>query len=375
LTDRSTPQAKDLSVDLYDYYLPASDIAQYPCDRRDASRLLILDRGRPPGDPGGMRHRHFCHLLGFLRPDDCLVINETRVMPARLRGFKVPSGGMSEVFLVEPHGDGTWTALLRPGRRLPPGTEVAVFSSNLVQELASLPPAERLKEAGPEGAVVRVEERAQQGAFIVSVACADPEQLERLGDLPLPPYISRGLEDPARYQTVYADHPGSVAAPTAGLHFTPDLLKAASNMDVKVARLVLHIGLGTFQPVREDDIRKHEMHEEYLEVDSETVRAVQQAQARGGRIIAVGTTVVRALETATACGQLRPYRGRTDLFIYPGYRFKTVDMMITNFHLPRSTLLMLVSAFAGRDRIMAAYREARRRAYRFYSFGDAMLIL
>lgn len=362
-------------MDLFDYYLPASDIAQRPCDCRDASRLLVLDRTWPPGDPRGTHHRRFRHLLEFLHPNDCLVLNQTRVIPARLRGFKVPSGGISEVFLLEPHGDGLWTALLRPGRRLPPGTRVAVYSPSRVQEVAPLPPVERLKHAGPEGAVITVRGRADQGAFLVSVACEDPALLEELGELPLPPYISSKIEDPSRYQTVYAESSGSVAAPTAGLHFTPDLLDAASDMGVDVVRLTLHIGLGTFQPVRERDIREHEMHEEYLEVSQEIVDAVERARARGGRVVAVGTTVVRALETASAGGALRPYSGRTDLFIYPGYRFRTVDAMITNFHLPRSTLLMLVSAFAGRDRIMAAYREARRRGYRFYSFGDAMFIL
>ncbi len=366
---------EDLSLDLYDYYLPRSDIAQTPPERRDASRLLVLDRRSHPGDPRGMSHCLFRDLPAFLHPGDCLVLNRTRVIPARLRGLKLPTGGEAEVFLIDPVGAGEWVALLRPARRLRPGAQIEVHPPKILADLSALDPAERVAALPAGGSRVRVLEALGEGRFRVGLdAEMDENRLEKMGSVPLPPYITRPLEDPSRYQTVYASRPGSVAAPTAGLHFTPELFRRIEDMGVHSVHLTLHIGLGTFQPVRERDISAHRMHREYLEVPGEVVDAAERARAAGGRVIAVGTTAVRALESAAAGGELEPFAGETDLFIYPGHRFRAVDALITNFHLPRSTLLMLVSALAGRERVMAAYREARRRRYRFYSFGDAMLI-
>ena len=366
----------DLSLDLFDYYLPRSDIAQTPSERRDASRLLVLDRKSRAGDPRGMTHCLFRDLARFLRPGDCLVLNRTRVIPARLQGLKLPTGGAAEIFLVDPLGAGEWVALLRPARRLRPGTQIEMHPAEVMAKVLPLEPQERIAALPARGLRARVLEDLGEGRFRIGLdGPPETDRLEALGLVPLPPYITRPLEDPSRYQTVYAEEPGSVAAPTAGLHFTPELFRVLEASGVQTALLTLHIGLGTFQPVRERDIREHNMHREYVEVPQDVVDAVARARAARGRVIAVGTTAVRALEGAAADGDLEAFAGQTDLFIYPGYRFRVVDALITNFHLPRSTLLMLVSALAGRERIMAAYREARRRGYRFYSFGDAMFIL
>ncbi len=359
----------------YDYFLPACDIAQTPTEDRPASRLLVLDRSCPAGDPRGMHHRHFRDLGEYLQPEDCLIFNRTRVIPARLRGFKCPTGGAVEILLLEPSGGERWRALLRPARRLRPGTSVAVPPVDRYDQLERMPPLDR---AGAVCDPLWVEIGGERGEGEYEVRLCGLQETGSLsvhGSVPLPPYIYRTLTDPERYQTVYAKDPGSVAAPTAGLHFDEQLLQSIQRRNIRTDYLTLHIGLDTFRPVRSEDIREHDMHEEYLEVPPSAVRTVRRTREAGGRVVAVGTTVVRALETAASGGEIHPYRGRTDLFIYPGYSFRAVDAMLTNFHLPRSTLLMLVSAFAGRDRIMAAYREARRRRYRFYSFGDAMFIV
>jgi len=364
------------SPDRYDYYLPACDIAQTPTEDRPASGLLVLDRKRRAADPRGMHHRRFRDICGYLSPRDCLILNRTRVIAARLRGFKHPTGGSAEVLLLEPGDDERWKALLRPARRLRPGVRIVIPPLERLCDLRELPPRERVAEPPPNALWVEVARELGDGKYEVRVRGVEgPESLSGHGSIPLPPYIGETPQNPDRYQTVYAEDPGSVAAPTAGLHFDEQLLETVRRCGVAVEYLTLHIGLDTFRPVRSADIREHEMHREFLQVPERAVETVRNARAAGGRAVAVGTTVVRALETAARGGQLRPYSGQTDLFIYPGFQFRAVDAMITNFHLPRSTLLMLVSAFAGRDRIMAAYREARRRRYRFYSFGDAMFII
>lgn len=339
-----------MRVEDFDYDLPPELIAQVPVEPRDHSRLLVLHR-----DSGTMEHVHFYDLPRYLRAGDALVINETRVIPARLYGRK-ETGGRVEVLLLRPLSDRTWEALVRPGSRLKPGARV-IFSDEL---------AARVAQVLPDGN--RTLEFDCRGDFA--------ELLDRLGRVPLPPYITAELADPERYQTVYGRERGSAAAPTAGLHFTPELLADIERMGVDIARLILHVGLGTFRPVKAERVEDHVMHEEYYAVSAATAERINAARARGGRVIAVGTTSVRTLETVTdERGIVHAGEGWTGIFIYPGYRYRAVDAMITNFHLPRSTLLMLVSAFAGRDMIMAAYREAVARRYRFFSFGDAMLIL
>lgn len=349
-------------VDEFDYELPAHLIAQEPVEPRDASRLLVLRRG-----DGGMEHRTFRDLPRFLNPGDCLVLNDTRVSSVRLIGRRA-GGGEGEFFLlrrVEADGLGssTWEALVRPGRRLPPGARVTFGEG----------------DAGLSGEVVS---RLPAGGAIVRLAGApDPDTLiARLGRVPLPPYIRREPPDPERYQTVYARADGSAAAPTAGLHFTPGLLGAIEGAGVTLARVTLHVGPGTFRPVKTERTEDHSLHAEYYRVPAETVAAMERARRRGGRVVAVGTTVARALEQAALSG----CEGWTGIFIYPGFDFRAVDVLVTNFHLPRSTLLMLVSAFAGaggrdllagRDLILSAYRAAIGHGYRFFSFGDAMLIL
>lgn len=337
----------------FDYELPRDRIAQYPSDRRDESRLLVLRR-----DGGDVEHRLFRDILSYLRSNDCLVINESRVIPARLIGRKKDTGGRVEVFLLEPGADGGWSALVRPGARVADGTTI-VFDDALSAVVEST------LEGGKRA--VRL------------VAEGDPmEAVSRVGRVPLPPYIDRDPEpiDAVRYQTVYARVPGAVAAPTAGLHFTEELLRSAQTKGVKIARVTLHVGLGTFRPVDVDDPERHEMDEERYEVDDAAARSINAARSAGGRIVAVGTTSVRVLEsTADERGVVHPGGGSTRLFIRPPYTFRAVDALVTNFHLPRSTLLMLVSALAGREEVLAAYREAVELGYRFYSYGDAMLIL
>ena len=332
------------------YDLPERLIAQTPLPRRDGSRLLLLDK-----TTGRTEHRHFYDLPDFLRPGDCMVLNDSRVIPARLIGAR-PTGGAVEVMLLRQLERDRWECLVRPGKKMRPGQTVVFADGALTGHVEDV-------TAGGER-IVRFE---YQGIFL--------EILERLGRMPLPPYIKQQLDDPERYQTVYSVHPGSAAAPTAGLHFTNELLDRIRAMGVDVRFVTLHVGLGTFRPVKVEDVEDHEMHSEYCIVPAETAEAVNRAHAAGGRVIAVGTTSCRTLESFTGDdGILRAEGGWTNIFIYPGYRFKCIDALVTNFHLPGSTLMMLVSALAGREHIMAAYAEAIREEYRFFSFGDAMFI-
>ncbi len=334
----------------FDYLLPEELIAQHPADIRDHSRLLVLNRA-----DGAITHRHFYDLLEYLVPGDTLVFNDTRVIPARLVGAKTDTGGKVEVFLLNRLTDDTWETLVKPGRKLRPGA-VVTFGDDLSGEILSV------TDFG--GRVVRF---VFKGIF--------EEVLDRLGETPLPPYIHAKLVEKERYQTVYSRERGSAAAPTAGLHFTDNLLQSLTKKSVNLAFLTLHVGLGTFRPVSVADIATHKMHREYYSVPPAVADIVNQTKERGGRVIAVGTTSVRTLETASVDGRLTAGSGWTDIFIYPGYRFQMVDALITNFHLPKSTLLMLVSALAGRESILAAYREAVAERYRFFSFGDAMFII
>jgi S-adenosylmethionine:tRNA ribosyltransferase-isomerase len=334
----------------FDYHLPEELIAQHPSEVRDQSRLLVLGRST-----GSVDHRRFYDLPEYLVSGDTLVFNDTRVIPARLIGNKTDSGGKVEVFLLHRLAEDRWEALVRPGRKLRPGTKVT-FSDKLSCEILAV------TDFG--GRIVRF---LYDGIF--------EEILDRLGETPLPPYIHTKLADSERYQTVYARERGSAAAPTAGLHFTPELLDKLKNRGINLAFVTLHVGLGTFRPVSAEDITSHKMHREFYSIPPETASLVNQTRKSGGRIVAVGTTAVRTLETAAADGRLEAGSGWTEIFIYPGYRFQLVDALITNFHLPKSTLLMLISAFAGRDNVLAAYREAVAGQYRFFSFGDAMLII
>ena len=333
------------------YELPERLIAQTPLQRRDSSRLLVLDKRT-----GAYQHRHFFDLPEYLRPGDCLVLNDSRVIPARLLGVR-PTGGAVELVLLRDLGEDRWECLARPGKKLRPGAEVLFGGGELKGRV------EDVVEGGD-----RVVRFSYEGIFL--------EVLERLGRMPLPPYIKEQLQDPERYQTVYSAHPGSAAAPTAGLHFTNELLDQIRAMGVKVCFVTLHVGLGTFRPVKVEDIEEHEMHSEFCTVPEDTARTVNETRAAEGRVIAVGTTSCRTLESfAGEDGILHAGSRWTDIFIYPGYRFKCLDGLVTNFHLPGSTLVMLVSALAGREHILAAYEEAIRQEYRFFSFGDAMLII
>ncbi|HHX73039.1 MAG TPA: tRNA preQ1(34) S-adenosylmethionine ribosyltransferase-isomerase QueA [Clostridiales bacterium] len=334
----------------FSYELPQELIAQTPLAKRDASRLLHV-----PLDGGAFSHTTFEQLPGFLKPGDCLVFNDSRVMPARLLGVRA-SGGAAEVLLLRQMEGDLWQALVRPGRKLRNGATIS-FGDGLL--------ACTVEGNGPDGS--RFVRFSYEGIW--------HELLDRLGEMPLPPYITERLADPDRYQTVYAKEEGSAAAPTAGLHFTEELIKTIQQ-SVRLAFVTLHVGLGTFRPVKAEDIADHVMHKEVYSVPEEAANAINQTKAEGGRVIAVGTTSCRVLETASdENGKLSPGGGETGIFIYPGYRFKCLDGLITNFHLPESTLLMLVSALAGRERILAAYKEAVSKRYRFFSFGDAMLIL
>ena len=330
--------------------LPEELIAQTPLEKRDHSRLLHLDK-----NTGAMEHTHFYHLPDYLHPGDCLVMNDSRVLPARLIGSR-ESGGSIELLLLKDLGGNRWECLSRPGRKTRPGQEI--FFGN--GELKAV--VEAVTEGGNR--LVRFE---YQGIFL--------EILEKLGRMPLPPYIKAELSDPERYQTVYSREPGSAAAPTAGLHFTKELLAEIQAGGVSLAWVTLHVGLGTFRPVKEEKIEDHEMHSEFCIISDETAALVNRTKANGGRVIAVGTTSCRTLESfASPDGTLKPSSGWTDIFIYPGYTFKCIDALITNFHLPESTLIMLVSALAGRENILRAYKTAVEERYRFFSFGDAMLI-
>jgi S-adenosylmethionine:tRNA ribosyltransferase-isomerase len=340
----------------FDYDLPPELIAQTPIEPRDSSRLLTLDRAS-----GRTEHRHFYDILDYLRPGDVMVFNQSRVIPARLYGRRKDSGGRVELLLLRREGPGTWEALGKPGRRLRPGVNLIMGST----------------EAGAE---IEVEVLDSNAEGIKRVRLSAEDGIDRLGQVPLPPYIHQKLDDPERYQTVYARQPGSVAAPTAGLHFTDSLLQRIQQAGAVLAFATLHVGLDTFRPIQGDDPTQHQIHTEYYEVTDGTADILNRARQEKRRIIAVGTTSVRVLEqigqdmVKAGRPEISPASGQADLFILPGHQFRLVDAMITNFHLPRSTLLMLVSAFAGRELILRAYQEAMTLRYRFYSFGDAMLI-
>lgn len=336
----------------FDFELPEELIAQEPAPERDESRLMVVFKDRPD-----FEHRKFKDIVEYLRPGDLLVINDTKVIPARLWGRREDTGSKVEVLLLTKMDFRRWKVLVRPGKKARPGT-VLVFGDGVL--------------------VGRVIDSTEEGGRVIEFTYSgDFERiLEQVGEMPLPPYIKKMPPDPGRYQTVYAQRPGSVAAPTAGLHFTPALLENIRAMGVEIARVLLHVGLGTFRPVRVEDITKHRMHEEYYEVPEDTAAALRSVRRAGGRIVAVGTTTTRCLEAAaTEDGTVISGSGWASIFIYPGYRFKVVDALITNFHLPRSTVLMMVAALAGREKILRAYRVAIEMRYRFFSFGDAMLII
>lgn len=339
-----------LRTDDFDYSLPRDLIAQQPQRERAESRLMLLDRRA-----GSIRHHHVADLPRLLRAGDALVLNRSRVIPARLKGHKT-SGGEIELLLLRAQSGSCWIALARPARRLRPETLLRFDGSPLTATMG---------------------ERLPEGEWEVQFAGAQdvPAELNRIGTLPLPPYITSASIDPTRYQTVYADRDGSIAAPTAGLHFSACLLDELSKRQVRQVYVTLHVGPGTFRPVTVENVADHRMHPEWGEISAESASTIRAARAAGGRTIAVGTTSVRLLESVWREGNVEAWNGLTDRFIYPGYRFQAVDAMMTNFHLPRSTLLMLVSAFAGHEFIMEAYAEAIRQRYRFYSFGDAMLIV
>ena len=331
------------------YDLPKELIAQTPLDRRDYSRLMLLDK-----NSGEIEHRHFYELPEFLEPGDCLVLNDSRVLPARLFG-KRSTGGAVEVLLLTDKGDGVWECLTRPGRKTRRGTELTFGDGELTATVVDEVAGNRLIKFDYDGIFIEV--------------------LERLGRMPLPPYIHQELQDSERYQTVYSRELGSAAAPTAGLHFTPELLDKISGKGVGLAYITLHVGLGTFRPVKEDNIEDHDMHSEFCMISQEAADIINKTKNRGKRVISVGTTSCRTIESfADENGHISPASGWTDIFIYPGYRFKCMDALITNFHLPESTLLMLVSALAGKENILNAYNQAVEERYRFFSFGDAMFI-
>jgi len=336
----------------FDYYLPPELIAQEPAEKRDESRLMVV-----PKDGGPFEHRRFRDLVEYTRFGDVLVVNETKVLPARLIGVKKGTGARVEILLLKNAGGSRWEVLAKPGKKVTPGSLLSFGGGEL--------------EALVEGVT-------DYGGRVVDLKYSGrlEDVLERVGLIPLPPYIKKPLPDGNRYQTVYARCAGSAAAPTAGLHFTPELMKKIREKGVEIVPVLLHVGLGTFRPVKVDDITEHRMHAEYYEISEEAARVINAVKRRGGRVIAVGTTTTRCLESAAAArGEVRPGAGWTDIFIYPGYRFLAIDGLITNFHLPKSTLLMMVSALAGRERILCAYREAVSLGYRFFSFGDAMLII
>lgn len=335
-----------------DFYfdLPEELIAQTPLEKRDTSRLLHLDKSS-----GEIMHGHFYDIKKYLKPGDCLVLNDSRVLPARLIGAR-PTGGSVELVLLKDLGDGCWECLSRPGRKTKPGQEIIFGDGELTATVQSV------VEGGN-----RIVKFHYTGVFL--------ETLERLGKMPLPPYIKEELKDSERYQTVYSRELGSAAAPTAGLHFTKELLNDIAEMGVKICYVTLHVGLGTFRPVKEDEIENHDMHSEFCMVPEETSRVVTETKKAGGRVVAVGTTSCRTLESfSEADGTLPVTSGWTNIFIYPGYKFKCIDALITNFHLPESTLIMLVSALAGRENVLNAYKIAVEERYRFFSFGDAMMI-
>lgn len=336
-----------------DFYfdLPPELIAQDPLEDRSSSRLLVLDRAS-----GVVSHSIFREITDYLQPGDCLVLNNTRVIPARLLGVREETGAHVEVLLLKRRENDVWETLVKPGKKCRPGTRL-VFGDGLLR-------AEILETVEEGNRLIRF---SYEGIW--------EEMLDRLGEMPLPPYITHRLQDKNRYQTVYAKYEGSAAAPTAGLHFTSELLERIEAGGVETAYVTLHVGLGTFRPVKEDNILDHHMHSEYYQVSKEAADKINAAKSRGGRVICVGTTSCRTVESAAdENGMVQPGSGSTEIFIYPGYRFRVLDALITNFHLPESTLVMLVSAFAGRENVLRAYEEAIRERYRFFSFGDAMLV-
>lgn len=334
----------------FDFYLPEELIAQTPLEKRDNSRLLHLDK-----NTGKIEHKHFYDIKQYVRPGDCLVLNDSRVLPARLIGTR-PTGGAVELVLLKDLGDNCWECLSRPGRKTKPGQEL-IFGNG---ELTAV--VQDLTQGGN-----RIVKFDYKGIFL--------EILERLGKMPLPPYIKEELQDSERYQTVYSKELGSAAAPTAGLHFTKELLSEIEDMGVSICCVTLHVGLGTFRPVKAENIEDHDMHSEFCIIPEDTAKTVNDTKKAGGRVIAVGTTSCRTLESFTTDdGVLQATSGWTNIFIYPGYKFKCIDALITNFHLPESTLIMLVSALAGRECILNAYKTAVNEKYRFFSFGDAMFI-
>lgn len=335
----------------FDFYLPEDLIAQTPLKNREDSRLLVLDRKN-----GEIEHRKFTDIVDYLNPGDCLVLNDTRVIPARLFGNRIGKEETIEILLLKRMENETWETLVRPGKKVKPNTIVEFGNGILKGKVLSI---------GEDG--TRIIKFDYSGIF--------EEILDRLGEMPLPPYITETLEDRERYQTVYAKNKGSAAAPTAGLHFTEGLLEKIKDKGVNISYITLHVGLGTFRPVKVDNILEHHMHSEYYNIPEDSANIINWTKSNGGRIICVGTTTVRTLETvADKSGYIKPSSGWTDIFIYPGYKFKIVDKLITNFHLPESTLLMLVSAFSTREIVLNAYREAVKERYRFFSFGDAMFL-
>ena len=336
----------------FNYHLPEELIAQDPLLKRSDSRLMVLNR-----ETGSIEHRAFHNIIEYLNPGDCLVVNETKVLPARLIGVKEGTGASIEVLLLKRVDDRVWETLVKPGKKARPGTRISFGEGKLVGEVMDV------VEEGNR--LVRFE---YEGIF--------EEVLDELGQMPLPPYITHALEDKNRYQTVYAKHTGSAAAPTAGLHFTEELLEQIEEKGVKIARVTLHVGLGTFRPVKVENILEHHMHSEFYMIDEDAAEIINTTKKNGGKIISVGTTSTRTLESvADENGLVKPCSGWTEIFIYPGYKFKIVDKLITNFHLPESTLLMLVSALYDREKILEAYEEAVEEKYRFFSFGDAMFIM
>ena len=334
------------------YDLPEELIAQDPLEDRSGSRLLVLDR-----QTGKREHKIFRDVIDYLNPGDCLVVNNTKVIPARLIGSKVGTDAKIEVLLLKRKEDNVWETLVKPGKKCKVGTKISFGEGLLTGEVVDI-----VEEGN------RLVKFSYEGIF--------EEILDQLGQMPLPPYIHHQLQDKNRYQTVYAKHDGSAAAPTAGLHFTPELLEKIREKGVKIAHVTLHVGLGTFRPVKVEDVAEHHMHSEFYIVEEDQAKLINETKQAGGKIVAVGTTSCRTLESATGeDGILKAGSGWTDIFIYPGYQFKLIDRLITNFHLPESTLVMLVSALAGKENIMAAYEEAVKMRYRFFSFGDAMLIL
>lgn len=341
-----------MNIEEFDYDLPESLIAQTPLKHRDQSRLLVMGR-----ESGKTTHQHFADVIDYFKEGDTLVLNDTRVMPARLFGIKEETGAKVEMLMLTHLEDNDWEVLLKPAKRIKVGQRLSFSDGKIV--------AECIEELDQGGRIMRLH---YEGIL--------QERLDELGEMPLPPYIKERLDDPDRYQTVYAKESGSAAAPTAGLHFTDELLEAIRAKGIRIVFITLHVGLGTFRPVSVDNIDDHEMHSEYYQISEDTAQLLNETRREGGRIISVGTTTTRTLETVRSQhDQFVASSGWTDIFIYPGYEFKAIDGLITNFHLPKSTLVMLVSAFSTRKNVLNAYREAVERQYRFFSFGDAMLII